>query len=67
MTLQHASTSTAVEGLRDTGRAYLNLAESPVATRSAYGADRWRRLTAVRSAVDPQGLFAANHPIPAAG
>ncbi|WP_244929341.1 FAD-binding oxidoreductase [Nocardioides sp. W7] len=47
----------------DNGRSYLNFAESPVATRTAYGVDRWSRLTGLRDAVDPHGLFAANHPI----
>ena len=31
---------------------------------SAYGADVWRQLTGIRSAVDPHGTFAANHPVP---
>lgn len=48
----------------DNGRAYLNFTEAPVATRTAYGVDRWRRLTGIRSAVDPYGRFVANHPVP---
>lgn len=47
----------------DNGRVYLNFAERAVSTRPAYATDRWQRLVAVRRAVDPQGLFAANHPI----
>jgi FAD/FMN-containing dehydrogenase len=47
----------------DNGRAYLNFAETPVSTRSAYGVDRWERLTRLRAVVDPDGLFAANHPV----
>jgi FAD/FMN-containing dehydrogenase len=47
----------------DTGRAYLNFAESAVPTRTGYGADRWRRLTAIRDAVDPDRVLAANHPV----
>ena len=48
------------------GRQYLNFAEDPVDTATAYPASAWQRLRAVRSAVDPHGLFVANHPIPAA-
>ena len=48
----------------DNGRSYLNFAERPVATRPAYGVDRWRQLTGIRSALDPHGLFVANHPVP---
>jgi FAD/FMN-containing dehydrogenase len=48
----------------DNGRSYLNFAETPVATRTAYGVDRWRQLTGIRSAVDPHGRFVANHPVP---
>lgn len=48
----------------DNGRSYLNFAESPVATRTAYGVDRWRQLTGIRSAVDPHGVLVANHPVP---
>jgi FAD/FMN-containing dehydrogenase len=46
------------------GRQYLNFAENPVDTRSAYGSDVWTQLTGVRSAVDPHGLFVANHRVP---
>ncbi len=46
------------------GREYLNFAENPVDTRAAYGADVWTQLTGIRSAVDPHGVFAANHPVP---
>ncbi len=46
------------------GRQYLNFAENPVDTRSAYGADVWTQLTGIRSAVDPHGVFVANHPVP---
>ncbi|MBI2246065.1 MAG: FAD-binding oxidoreductase [Nocardioides sp.] len=48
----------------DNGRQYLNFAENPVDTRSAYGPDVWTQLTGIRSAVDPHGIFAANHPVP---
>ncbi|GAA4733681.1 FAD-binding oxidoreductase [Nocardioides endophyticus] len=46
------------------GREYLNFAENPVDTRAAYGPDVWTQLTGIRSAVDPHGIFAANHPVP---
>lgn len=46
------------------GREYLNFAELPVDTRAAYGAQAWRQLTGIRSAIDPHGVFAANHPVP---
>ena len=31
---------------------------------SAYGDRAWTQLTGIRSAVDPDGLFVANHPVP---
>ncbi len=46
------------------GRQYLNFAENPVDTRSAYAPDAWTQLAGIRSAVDPNGVFAANHPVP---
>ena len=46
------------------GREYLNFAENPVDTRAAYDADVWTQLTGIRSAVDPDGVFAASHPVP---
>jgi FAD/FMN-containing dehydrogenase len=46
------------------GRQYLNFAENPVDPRSAYSEQAWTQLTGIRSAVDPHGLFAANHPVP---
>jgi FAD/FMN-containing dehydrogenase len=46
------------------GRQYLNFAENPVDVRSAYPDRAWRQLAGIRSAVDPDGVFAANHPVP---
>ncbi|MEP9361503.1 FAD-binding oxidoreductase [Nocardioides sp. CN2-186] len=46
------------------GRQYLNFAENPIDTRTAYDADVWTQLTGIRSAIDPHGVFAANHPVP---
>jgi FAD/FMN-containing dehydrogenase len=46
------------------GRSYLNLTERPADTATAYTADAYRRLQAVRARVDPHGLLRANHEIP---
>jgi FAD/FMN-containing dehydrogenase len=62
----HADAARLMEALApfDNGRQYLNFAENPVDARSAYGSDVWTQLTGIRSAVDPHGTFAANHPVP---
>jgi FAD/FMN-containing dehydrogenase len=46
------------------GRHYLNFAENSVDVRSGYAADAWKQLKAIRSIVDPDGVFVANHPVP---
>ena len=46
------------------GRQYLNFAENPVDPRAAYADGVWTQLTGIRSAVDPHGIFVANHPVP---
>lgn len=46
-----------------TGRRYLNFTETPVPASSAYAPASLERLRAVRAAVDPTGLFRANHPV----
>ena len=46
------------------GGQYLNFAEHPVDPRAAYAAGVWTQLKGIRSAVDPHGMFAANHPVP---
>jgi len=46
-----------------TGGTYLNLAEQPTDTRSAYPADVYERLQSIRRQVDPNGIFQANHAI----
>ena len=46
------------------GAAYLNFEESETDTSAAYAAGAWEQLKAIRSMVDPDGTFAANHPIP---
>ncbi len=45
-------------------RRFLSFTEDAVDPRGAYDEVTWRRLAALRSVVDPDGLFAANHPIP---
>ncbi|MDH2415384.1 FAD-binding oxidoreductase [Nocardioides sp. CER19] len=64
--LGHAESAAFVEALEPfaTGRPYLNFAETAGDTRKAYGEDRWLQLKGIRSAVDPYGVFAANHPVP---
>ena len=48
----------------DAGRRYLNFAERPIDRRSAFGsAGAYARLRAVKTLVDPEDLFKANHPI----
>jgi hypothetical protein len=46
------------------GRHYLNFAENTVDPRTAYQESAWTQLAGIRSAVDPHGTFAANHPVP---
>jgi hypothetical protein len=45
---------------------YLNFTENPTDCRTAYEDQAYRRLQEIRGQVDPDGLFLANHPIPAA-
>ncbi len=47
-----------------TGQHYLNFAEKPVDVSASYPAGTWRQLAGIRSAVDPKGVFLANHPVP---
>ena len=46
------------------GRSVLNFAENETDASTAYDRGSWERLRTVRAAVDPGGLFAANHPVP---
>lgn len=48
-----------------TGSTFLNLAERPVDTSTAFASGSWERLRAVRAEVDPQGVFLAGHEVPA--
>ncbi len=45
-------------------RSYLNFAEGAVDPRTGYPERTWLQLKAIRSAVDPHGLFVGNHRIP---
>ena len=62
----HADAVTLVDTLRaySSGRDYLNFAEAPVDVSASFPEETWRRLTGVRSAVDPAGRLLANHPVP---
>ncbi|WP_238010087.1 FAD-binding oxidoreductase [Dactylosporangium sp. AC04546] len=44
-------------------REYLNFTETAIDTARAFEPAAWERLRAVRAAVDPEGLFVANHVI----
>jgi FAD/FMN-containing dehydrogenase len=59
----HAHALTGAMGPWASGGSYLNFAEQPTDTRTAYDPDSYRRLQDVRRRVDPQGIFQANHPI----
>jgi FAD/FMN-containing dehydrogenase len=48
----------------DAGNRYLNFSERAVDTRCAYSDKAYRRLRAVKTLVDPDDTFRANHPIP---
>ncbi len=47
------------------GRAYLNFAERPTDTETAFPPEQYRRLQEIRANYDPNDLFCANHPVPA--
>ena len=47
----------------DAGRRYLNFTESAIDTRRAFSGQAYRRLQAVKTLVDPDDVFRANHPI----
>ena len=54
-----------LEGLApwDSGRRYLNFAESPMDPRSIYPVEGYDRLVAAKARYDPTGVFLANHPV----
>jgi FAD/FMN-containing dehydrogenase len=47
----------------DAGRRYLNFTESAIDTRRAFTGQAYRRLQAIKTLVDPDNVFRANHPI----
>jgi hypothetical protein len=47
----------------DAGTGYLNLVETPDHARRFFDAATYGRLKAIKAAVDPDGIFVANHPI----
>jgi FAD/FMN-containing dehydrogenase len=51
----------------NSGRRYLNFTESRADPRTIFPEASWGRLQQVKSIYDPDGLFLANHCIPAAG
>jgi Berberine and berberine like len=44
----------------------LNFADVPTKTETMFDPQAYRRLTEIRSRIDPDGLLLANPPIPAA-
>jgi FAD binding domain len=67
-TEQEGAMTALFHGVRawDTGRGYGNFAESyPADTRSFFPPEVYQRLEQVKREVDPDGVFLANHPIPA--
>jgi hypothetical protein len=47
----------------DSGRRYLNFAESAMDPRSIFPADTFERFVEIKARHDPTGMFVANHPI----
>jgi FAD/FMN-containing dehydrogenase len=45
-------------------RAHLNFQEEPADPASGYDPAAWTQLVRIRAAIDPNGLFQANHEIP---
>jgi FAD/FMN-containing dehydrogenase len=43
---------------------YLNFVEEPTDAASGFRPENWARLRSIRDAVDPDGVFHANHPVP---
>ena len=44
--------------------AYLNFVENLTDVRRAFDPLTWRQLVGIKSAIDPNSVFVANHPIP---
>jgi len=47
----------------DAGRMYLNFAEQPRSGRSLFGEDGYARLRRLKTEIDPDNLFHANHQV----
>ena len=47
----------------DSGRRYLNMAETAMDPRSIYPPEGYDRLRAIKGRYDPAGMFLANHPV----
>jgi FAD/FMN-containing dehydrogenase len=60
---QHVDVVKAALAPWDAGKRYLNFAERRFDTRAAFSAGTYARLRAVKTLVDPENLFRANHPI----
>jgi FAD/FMN-containing dehydrogenase len=47
----------------DAGRMYLNFAEQPRSGRSLFGEDGYARLRRLKTEIDPENVFHANHQV----
>ena len=47
----------------DSGRRYLNFAESRIDPRSIFPVESYERLRRAKARYDPAGMFLANHPV----
>ncbi len=61
--IEWARTVIAAVAGASTGRAYVNFLGDPDAARSAYDADTYARLAALKAEYDPTNLFRLNHNI----
>ena len=62
----HAAAAELVAAMTPWGsdRTYLNFEEEPTDVSRGYAPEAWEVLQGVRSAVDPDGRFVGNHPVP---
>ena len=58
-----SSASSSALGPWDSGRRYLNFAESRMDPRSIFPAETFERLRRAKARYDPTGLFLANHAV----
>jgi hypothetical protein len=61
---EHAGNLREALGSWAAARAYLNFAERPTDTETAFPPDDYQRLREIRRRYDPDDLFCANHPVP---